>query len=99
MRTLAVLVFAVVLISVAGATCTPNGNSPSVTIRQPTANATVDSPVAVSAASTDTDHPVTLMQVYVDGSKKYQVSSNLLDAAIDMGSGQHRLTVQAQDSA
>src|SRR3954471_24467048 len=53
------------------AMCALSSTSPSVTVCTPTNGAGVSSPVHIIAGSTDT-HAVTLMQVYVDGVKKYE---------------------------
>ncbi len=76
--------------------CTLNSTSPSVTICQPAANATISSPVQVIAGSTDT-RTVSLMQIYLDGSKAYEVRGSSLDTSLAMAVGTHHLTVQAYD--
>ena len=78
--------------------CTLSTVSPSVTICTPAANATVSSPVSIVAGSTDSK-TVTLMQIYLDGVKKYEVSGNKLNTSLAMAAGTHRLTVQAYDGA
>lgn len=78
--------------------CTPSSVNPSVTICTPTNGATVTSAVTVQAVTTDSS-TVTLMQIYVDGAKVYQVSASPLNTTLSMSSGGHRLTVQAQDNA
>src|SRR3954453_6263459 len=77
--------------------CSLNPASPSVTICSPASGATVASPVRVVAGTTDS-HPVTLLQIYVDGAKAYQVAESSLDTSLSLNSGSHRLTVQAKDS-
>jgi hypothetical protein len=77
--------------------CTPSTVNPSVTICTPTNGATVTSPVHIVAKTTDS-HTVTLMQIYLDGVKKYQIAASSLDTSLAMTAGSHRLTVQAQDS-
>ena len=39
------------------------------------------------------------MQVYLDGTKTYQVNAAKLDTYVGMSSGAHRLTVQGYDAA
>lgn len=78
------------------ATCVPNTANPSVTICTPRSGQTVTSPVHIVAETTDSN-PVKLMQVYVDGVKKYEVGSSSLNALLAMTSGSHRLAVQALD--
>ena len=76
--------------------CTPGTTNPSVTICTPKDGDTVDSPVHVQAVTTSST-AVRSMQIYVDGVKVHQVSSNTLDTEIAMTSGTHRLTVQADN--
>lgn len=83
----------------AHAQCTLNTASPSVTICSPTNGATVSSPVNIVAGTTDNSSTVKYLQIYIDGAKQYQVSSNKLNTSLAMSTGSHRLTVQAQDAA
>ncbi|MBI2677717.1 MAG: hypothetical protein HYX28_02940 [Candidatus Koribacter versatilis] len=89
-------------ITVSGSTppsaCALNPAQPSVTICSPANGATVSSPVHVEA-QTNCQCTVRYVQVYLDGSKIYQVSGASLTADIAIASGSHRLTVQAIDSA
>ena len=78
--------------------CTLNPASPSVTICQPGNGATVSSPVHIVAGTTSSS-AVTLMQVYVDGVKQYEVAASTLNASVPMAAGTRRLTVQAKNSA
>jgi len=78
-------------------TCVPNTANPSVTICTPGSGQTVTSPVHIVAETTDSN-PVKLMQVYVDGVKKYEVGSSSLNASLAMTSGSHRVVVQAYDN-
>src|SRR6266705_4070236 len=79
------------------AVCTLNATSPSVTICTPANGASVPTPVHIVAGTTDT-HTVTLMQIYVDGVKKYEVKANSVDTSLAMALGARRVTVQAKDS-
>lgn len=79
------------------AMCALSSTSPSVTVCTPTNGLGVSSPVHIIAGSTDT-HSVTLMQVYVDGVKKYEVKANNIDTSLAMTAGSRRVTVQAKDS-
>jgi len=72
--------------------------TPSVTICAPATNATVSSPVQVTAQSKDS-LPVIRMQLYVDGVSKYTVSSDQLNALTALASGSRRLTVVSTNSA
>jgi hypothetical protein len=56
----------------------------------------VTSPVHIVAETTDSN-TVKLMQVYIDGAKKWEVFANALDTSLAMTSGSHRLAVQASD--
>ena len=53
----------------------------------------------VNALTTDYAHPVKLMQVYIDGVKRYEVAAASLNTSLSLTTGYHRLTVQAMDSA
>lgn len=76
--------------------CVPGSVNPSVTICAPAAGQSVTSPVHIVAQTTDSN-PVKLMQIYVDGAKKWEVLANALDTSLAMTSGSHRLAVQASD--
>jgi hypothetical protein len=76
--------------------CALSATSPSVTICTPADAATVASPVRVLAGTTSA-RPVTLVQIYLDGAKTYEVHAARLDHLQPMSSGAHRLTVQAYD--
>lgn len=80
------------------ATCTPGTTDRTVTICSPLSNSTVSSPVAVSAAATDSNS-VTVMQIYLDYTKVYEVTNTkTLDTTLNIASGTHRLSVQAKDA-
>jgi hypothetical protein len=76
--------------------CVLSTANPSVTICTPVTGQTVTSPVHIVAGTTDSK-TVQLMQVYVDGRKKYEVLASSLDTSLTMSSGSHRLAVQASD--
>lgn len=76
--------------------CVLSTLNPSVTICAPAAGQTVTSPVHIVAGTTDSN-TVKLIQVYVDGAKKYEVLGSSLDTSLAMSSGSHRLAVQASD--
>jgi phospholipase C len=80
------------------ASCPLSTTNPSVTICSPTNGSTVTSPVMVDAGSTDSK-TVSYMQIYLDGTKVYQVSGGSLHTSLTIAAGTHRLTVQAKDSA
>jgi hypothetical protein len=68
----------------------------SVTITRPGAGASVSSPVRVTASAQGSS-AVWLMQVYVDGVKKYEAKAASLDKSLTMASGSRRITVVAHD--
>jgi len=71
---------------------------PTVTITAPATGSTTGSPVQITANATSTS-TITLMQVYVDGQKKYEVRGSSLNTSLTLATGSHRLTVQAYDSS
>lgn len=73
--------------------------APVITIASPAAGATVGSPVQVTASATSTTSAIKLLQVYVDGSKKYEVKAAQLSTSVSLASGGHKLTIVAYDSA
>jgi hypothetical protein len=89
-----------IYITVAGpqSTCTQNTADPSVTICVPVNNATVTSPVTITASARDSTAAVVNMFVWVDGIKQWIGSGSSLNTALPMGTGPHRITVQAKDS-
>ena len=84
-------------LNASSAPCTLSSVSPSVTICTPANNATVTSPVQVTAGTTDS-HPVSFIQLYVDGKSTVTQQGGSLDTSATLSSGTHRLTVQAKDS-
>jgi phospholipase C len=82
----------------AAQSCTPKSTNPSVTVCTPTSNSIAPiSPVHVVAESTDS-YTVTTMQVYVDSSLVYQVSSNAVNTYVSLTTGNHLVTVQGWDT-
>ncbi len=91
--------FTALTLTARAATCTPGSTNRTVTICTPSNNATVTSPVEISAAAADSS-TVTSMQIYVDGVAKYtKLSTKSIDTSLSMSAGTHRITVQAKDSA
>lgn len=80
------------------AQCPMSSVDPSVTICQPADGATVSSPVRIVAGTTSSS-PVTVVQIYVDGLKKYEAPASTVDTNLTMADGAHRVSVQAQNSA
>ena len=96
---LLLFVFAFAVSAHATPSCSLNPASPSVTICSPANGAGITSPVEINAGTTDTTNPVRLLQVYVDGAKKYEIAADNLDTFLDLSAGAHRVTVQATDTA
>src|SRR3954469_3399831 len=96
---LLLFVFAFAIAAHATPSCQLNSASPTVTICSPANGNTVSSPVSINAGTTDAANPVKLLQVYVDGAKKYEIAADNLDTSLDMSAGAHRVTVQATDAA
>ena len=90
-------------------TCATTGTPRTVVICQPAANATVNSPVQISAAAHPGSTTTTYLQLYVDGVKKQQANAGGLghtdfgdivwNTSQAMTTGTHRVTVQAVDGA
>jgi hypothetical protein len=78
--------------------CTLSSASPSVTICSPTSVASLTSPVRVQAGTTSAS-AVIGMVIYVDGKNIFHVGTPSLDTDLALGTGSHRLTVQAHDSS
>ena len=81
----------------AAAPCTLSTANPSVTVCTPTTNALVESPVQVSAGTTDS-HTVTAVQIYVDNKLVKQVNTSTIDTFINLSVGKHLVTVQGWDN-
>lgn len=101
---------ATVNITVSGSsTCATTGTPRTVVICQPAANASVSSPVQISAAAHPGSTTTTYLQLYVDGVKKQQATASTLtktssgdilwNVSQAMTAGTHRVTVQAVDGA
>ncbi len=70
---------------------------PSVTICTLTPNMLVQSPLHISAGSTDSN-PVTTMYLYVDSKLVYTVNASSLDTFVNLPIGKHGIKVQGKDS-
>jgi hypothetical protein len=75
-----------------------SASDPSVTICSPAPNATVTSPVQITAQSKNSQ-PIVRMQLYVDGVAKYAVNADQMNTSYALASGAHRLTVTSTDAA
>jgi len=83
--------------ALAAAPCTLSTTNPSVTVCTPSPNALVQSPVHVTAGTTDS-HTVTAVQIYVDNKLVKQVNASTIDAFINLSVGNHLVTVQGWDN-
>lgn len=86
-----------VLCHAASPPCPLNQVNPSVTICTLTPNALVQSPLHISAGTTDSN-PVTTMYVYVDKQLAYKVNASTVDTFVNLSVGKHSISVQAKDS-
>jgi hypothetical protein len=83
-----------------GTSCSAPSTARTIHICSPTNGSTVSSPVKVSATAKPGSSTIQVMQVYVDGVKKYEkTSTNNISTSLSMSAGAHRVTVQAKDSA
>ena len=81
-------------------TCSAPSTARTIHICSPTNGSTVSSPVKISATAKPGSSAIKVMQVYVDGVKKYEkTSTNTISTSLSISAGAHRVTVQAQDSA
>lgn len=78
--------------------CALSTVNPSATICSPANGTTVSSPVRIIAGTTDST-PVKLLQVYVDGKKKYEASLSAVFVSLSLPAGSHRITAQAFDTS
>jgi hypothetical protein len=76
--------------------CALNPVSPSVTICTPLANAVVESPLQITAGTTNLN-PVSYVQLYVDGVYQTTQTGGILSTSTSLAPGAHRITVQAKD--
>jgi Bacterial Ig domain/Carboxypeptidase regulatory-like domain/Abnormal spindle-like microcephaly-assoc'd, ASPM-SPD-2-Hydin len=84
------------LASSSTAACTPGPLNPSVTICSPAANAVVNSPVRVTASTTDSK-TVRFVEIWADGAKLYHALGGSLDTSVTLAAGLHQVTVQGYD--
>jgi hypothetical protein len=78
--------------------CTPGAADPSVTICAPAPNATIKSPVTITASTRDSAATVTNMFIWVDGVKQWSGTGGSVNTSLPLATGAHRVTVQAKDS-
>src|SRR6266576_1751171 len=98
---LVLIVFALFTIvpNASAATCPPGPTDPSVTVCTPTQNLIVPNPTHVVASTTDSQHKVTALQIYVDNVLTTKVNANTIDTYINLAVGNHLVTVQAWDDS
>jgi hypothetical protein len=72
-----------------------------VTVSSPTNGATTNSPLHVVAAATPNNPsaPIAATQIYVDGGLVYQGTSANVDTYLNVGAGNHQVSVQSWDAA
>jgi hypothetical protein len=78
--------------------CSVPSTAPFIGICMPGNNATVQSPVNIMAETSD-PKPVRLLQVYVDGVKKYEARLSGIAVKLPMSPGKHRVTVQEYNTS
>ncbi|OLB88646.1 MAG: hypothetical protein AUI17_00695 [Acidobacteriales bacterium 13_2_20CM_2_55_5] len=96
----ALILFSLFAISLnASAVCQPGPTDPSVTVCTPAQNLIVPNPTHVQASTTDSQHKVTAVQIYVDNVLTTKVNANTIDTYINLAVGNHLVTVQAWDDS
>jgi len=93
----ALFVLSFSVLGYASAPCPLNPTNPSVTICTLTPNALVQSPLHITAGTTDSN-PVTTIWVYVDNQLAYKVNASTVDTFVNLSVGKHSIQVQAKDS-
>ena len=78
--------------------CALSTVNPSATVCSPAGGSTVTSPVKIVAGTTDSI-PVKLLQIYVDGAKKYEAALAAAYVTLSLPAGSHRITAQAIDTS
>ncbi len=76
--------------------CPTPSTSTAVSICAPASGSTVTSPVHVSAAG---GSAVTFMEVWVDGTKRFQNSGNHVETDLSLGNGSHTMTIYGRNSS
>jgi hypothetical protein len=69
-----------------------------ITISSPAANATVTSPLTITA-SAPSSSPVHTMQIYIDNALAYQVSGQTVSHSFTLGSGTHYVVAKGWDDS
>jgi hypothetical protein len=85
--------------TVAGSSACAAPSTPGVNICEPASNATVSSPVQVSAAA-NIAGTLNRMEIWVDGAKKYSETNNLsFNTTLTLPAGSHSFAVYAVNNA
>jgi hypothetical protein len=77
--------------------CAVPAAAQTVSILQPSNNASVSTAARIQATASDPDG-IAYTQIYVDGVYAYTVRSSNLDTTINLSPGTHRIAVQAKDN-
>ena len=80
-----------------GGTCTATQDK-TVAICSPPANGTVPSPIQLTAAAKDNEHPITGMVAYANSQIVAQSNDSTINASVPLNPGQYQLVVRAWDS-
>jgi hypothetical protein len=75
---------------------TSTQNATTVTISSPVNNTTVTSTPTVSGKASSS-LSISLMQIYVDGIKKYEIAGSSVSKSLSVSTGSHRITLQSLD--
>jgi hypothetical protein len=76
--------------SVGGSTCSQPSSATATVICSPANGSSVSNPVLVHARGGSS---VNFMEVWVDGTKKFQTSGNSVSTSLTLAAGSHKLTV------
>jgi hypothetical protein len=79
-----------------GGTCGPPASPTGTVICQPMSGQTYGSPVPVQARG---GANVTFMEVWVDGTKRFQTSGNSVSTSLTLANGSHKLTVYSKNGS
>ena len=69
-----------------------------VTISSPTVTSTTNSSL-IASGSSSSGYPIVATQVYLDGVKKFQSSTNTASVTLSLTTGTHTITIQGWDSS
>jgi hypothetical protein len=83
-------------VSSGGSTCSQPSSATATVICAPANGASVSSPVSVQARG---GANVTFMEVWVDGTKRFQNSGNGIFTSLTLATGSHRLTVYSKNGS